>query len=124
MKELSKLQLCVYNVGGLMMLCGAVLPLFSEKIVYAAYIYTIGVILFAVMQYLQKYQGSDIVIRRLRRQQLLGASILLIAGLLMFASVYFTPSPVCGGWQMFLAIGAILELYTSFRIPNELNKGK
>lgn len=81
-------------------------------------------IMFSSMQVLQKYEGKNITLKRLRRQQILGALMLLLAGGLMACSVYGIP-PLCKGeWQVALAIGAILEVYTAFRIPAELAREK
>ena len=42
MKELSKLQLCVYNIGGLLLVAGIIVPLFSGATAVALYLYLLG----------------------------------------------------------------------------------
>ena len=99
MKELSKLQLCVYNIGGLLLVAGIIVPLFSGATAVALYLYLLGALMFSSMQVLQKYEGKNITLKRLRRQQILGALMLLLAGGLMACSVYGIP-PLCKGeWQ-------------------------
>ena len=80
MKELSKLQLCVYNIGGLLLVAGIIVPLFSGATAVALYLYLLGALMFSSMQVLQKYEGKNITLKRLRRQQILGALMLLLAG--------------------------------------------
>jgi drug/metabolite transporter (DMT)-like permease len=58
-----------------------------------------------------------LIVRRLRRQQILGAVLLVFAGVLMFVTKH-------NEWVLCLTIAAILELYTAFRIPSELEKEK
>lgn len=91
MKELSKLQLCVYNIGGLLLVAGIIVPLFSGATAVALYLYLLGALMFSSMQVLQKYKGKNITLKRLRRQQILGALMLLLAGGLMACSVYGIP---------------------------------
>lgn len=124
MKELSKLQLYVYNIGGVLLVAGIAAPIFSGIRAVSLYLYAFGALMFSSMQILQKYEGNDITLKRLRRQQILGALMLLLTGGLMACSVYGIP-PLCKGeWQMTLAIGALLEVYTAFRIPAELARKK
>jgi hypothetical protein len=77
--------------------------------------YTVGAFLFAAMQMADRYEGSSFVIRRLRRQQVLGAVMLMLTGVAMFVCKY-------NEWIVCLLIACLLELYTAFRIPQELEK--
>ena len=53
---------------------------------------------------------------------MLGACCLLAAGALMFCSQYGL-GPLRGAeWQLGLAIGAVLETYSAFRLPAELER--
>ena len=65
MKELSKLQLCVYNIGGLLLVAGIIVPLFSGATAVALYLYLLGALMFSSMQVLQKYEGKNITLKRL-----------------------------------------------------------
>lgn len=122
MRQLSKLQLLIYNMGGLLIVIGAAMPIFQPSTSWPPYVFTLGALLFTAMQAQQRYEGRNITIRRLRRQQLLGALALVVAGALMFCSRYGYGPFTGAEWQMVLAIGAVLEVYTAFRIPAELKK--
>ena len=64
---------------------------------------------------LRPNEGKNLIIRRLRRQQIIGAMLLVFAGVLMFTSKR-------NEWIVCLTIAAILQLYTAWRIPSELEK--
>ena len=82
------------------------------------YIYTVGAVLFAYVQVMMgRYDGKNLIIRRLRRQQIIGAALLVFAGVLMFTSKR-------NEWIVCLTIAAVLQLYTAYRIPSELEKEK
>ena len=66
---------------------------------------------------MSRYEGKNLIVRRLRRQQILGAVLLVFAGVLMFVTKH-------NEWVLCLTVAAILELYTAFRIPSELEKEK
>lgn len=120
MHQLTKLQLLVYNVGGLLVIIGALLPIFLPDPTPSPYVFSAGALMFGAMQALQRYEGHSFTVRRLRRQQLLGALALVVAGGFMFCSLYGV-APFSGSeWQMAFAIGAVFEVYTAFRIPAAL----
>lgn len=124
MKRLSKIQLWIYNCGGVLLLIGAMLPMIGDLSLVVPCIYSVGTLMFVSMQYLQMYNGKNITLVRLRRQQILGCVMLLITGGLMFFS-YFNFGPLRNGeWMISLSIGALLEVYTAFRIPMEMEKEK
>ena len=84
---------------------------------FSPYLYTIGSILFAYVQVMDGYVGKNLIVRRLRRQQILGAVLLVFTGVLMFVTKH-NELILC------LTVAAFLELYTAFRIPAELDKEK
>lgn len=104
----KKLQGILLAIGALVLLAGAALMITRWKA--APYIYCIGALLFAAMQMADRYEGKDIIIKRLRRQQLFAALMLLVTGVLMFVERH-------NGWVATLTIAALLELYTAFRMP-------
>ena len=121
MKKLTQLQTAIMNFGGLAIVVGALMPILGEPFLKVfPYVYTVGALCFCPMQMLARYEGSNFVVRRLRRQQLLGAMLLLAAAALMFMSLYRFGPFQGAEWQMSLALGAVFELYTSFRIPSAL----
>ncbi|MBR4297934.1 MAG: hypothetical protein IKT82_07095 [Bacteroidaceae bacterium] len=122
MKELTKFQAILYNLGGILMLIGALMPMEPSLIGYAAYVYTCGALAFGCMQLQQRYEGKNVALIRLRRQQII-ASFLLIAAGIMFIMKVNAIAPFRGDeWQVALCIAAFLELYTAFRIPAEIKK--
>lgn len=125
MHELNKVQTIIYQLGGVILLNGATWPIFfAEKAKIAPYIYAVGALMFCSMQLLCRYEGDNIVARRLRRQQILGALALLATAPLLFMSAYQTGPFTGAEWQMSLAVGAVLEVYTAFRLPAVIGKDK
>lgn len=128
MKQLSKTQSIIYLLGGLLMVIGAGTSLLAWR--FAPYVFAVGVVCFVSMQMLQRYDGQNFTIRRLRRIMLLSDVLFLVAALLMFANQgnvfglsYITyVQYIYNKWVIVLLIGAILQLYSSHRIGHELEK--
>ena len=99
----------------MLLLVGAMLQITRWEL--SPILYTIGAVMFAYVQVMSRYEGKNLIIRRLRRQQILGAVLLVFAGVLMFVTKH-------NEWVLCLTVAAILELYTAFRIPSELEKEK
>ncbi len=117
-----KTKQTLYYIGGLLLVVGAVLPLFFPAV--APYVFAVGALLFAPVQMADRYEGRNIVIRRLRRQQVMGAFLLLVTAVLMFMQLYQLRPFRGSEWKIFLAIAVFLELYTVFRIDFEEKKEK
>ena len=105
----------IQMVGAVLLLVGAMLQITRWEL--SPYIYTLGAVMFAYIQVMSRYDGKNLIIRRLRRQQIIGAVLLVFAGVLMFVTRH-------NEWVLCLTVAAILELYTAFRIPSELEKEK
>ncbi|WP_028904190.1 MULTISPECIES: hypothetical protein [unclassified Prevotella] len=128
MKELNKIQTAIFLFGGILMAIGAGTTLLGWG--SAPYIYALGALGFASMQMLQRYEGSNFTIRRLRRMQVLSDVLFLAAAVLMFANMgnvfglsYITYIEyVFNKWVIVLLIAALLQLYSMHRIGNELDK--
>ena len=128
MNQLNKTQNIIFLVGGLMMVIGAGTSLLAWS--WAPHIYAIGAICFAAMQMLQRYEGKNFTIRRLRRMMIISDILFLLAALLMFANMgnFLHLSQVdyvqyvYNKWVIVLLIAAILQLYSSHRIGHELEK--
>ena len=112
---MSKNYQIIQGVGAVLLLVGAMLQITRWEL--SPIIYTIGAVMFAYVQVMSRYEGKNLIVRRLRRQQILGAVLLVFAGVLMFVTKH-------NEWVLCLTIAAILELYTAFRIPSELEKEK
>lgn len=128
MRQLNNWQNAIFLVGALLMVVGAGASLLQWPA--APYVFALGALGFASMQMLQRYEGSNFVIRRLRRIMLLSDVLLLVSAVLMFASQenVFGLSHITylqyvyNKWVVTLLIAAILQLYTTHRIGNELEK--
>ena len=79
----------LYRAGGLLVVIGAVLPLIAPAV--APWVFGLGALFFSPIQMTDRYEGGNIIIRRLRRQQVLGALMLLVTAALMFTSYYNIP---------------------------------
>lgn len=120
MKELTPLQNGVMMMGGVLVIFGAAIYMFLPITGFIAF--AMGSLAFSYMQLLQRYDGHSFVIRRLRRQQLLGAVAILIAACLMAMQTFRFGFALRNEWVVALTIGCVLELYTAFRLPMELDK--
>jgi hypothetical protein len=128
MRELNKLQTAIFLFGGILMAIGAGTTLLGWG--SAPYIFAIGAVGFSSMQMLQRYEGQNFTIRRLRRMMLISDVLFLVAALLMFASKgnYFGLSYITyieyvyNKWVVVLLIAALLQLYSMHRIGSELEK--
>jgi hypothetical protein len=128
MRQLSKTETLLMLLGGTLMVIGSGASLFLQS--WAPYIFAPGALLFAAMQMRQTYEGTNFTIRRLRRIMLISDVLFLIAALMMFANqanffgldflLYI--KYVHNNWIVILLVAAILQLYTSHRIANELEK--
>ena len=122
MRQLSKTETIILLVGGLLMVVGAGGSMF--------YIFAPGALMFAAMQMRQTYEGNNFTVRRLRRILLTSDVLFLLAGLLMLANqsnffgidLLLYIKYVHNNWIVVLLVAAILQLYASHRIANELEK--
>ena len=113
---MNKTYSYIQIIGALMLLAGAMLQITRWEL--SPYIYTVGAVLFAYVQVMMgRYEGKNLIIRRLRRQQIIGAVLLVFAGVPMFTSKR-------NEWMVCLTIAAVLQLYTAYRIPSEMEKEK
>ena len=115
-------------LGGLLMVVGSGTALFIQS--WAPYVFAPGALLFAAMQLRQRYEGNNITVKRLRHMIILSDVLFLVAALLMFANQsnflgldYLTYIKyVHNNWVVVLLVAAILQLYASHRIANELEE--
>ncbi|MBR5706743.1 MAG: hypothetical protein IKX55_04130 [Bacteroidaceae bacterium] len=130
-KKENRLIESLITVGGLLLIAGAAVYVTGWE--FSPYFYLAGSIMFAVGQFSDRYTGDDPIIKRLRFQQVLGACFILITGFLMFSENFhlrLLENPAMGGklngflitvtrrnnWIVTLSIGALFELYSSFRM--------
>lgn len=110
---MKKIQQYTYFIGGILLILGA--ALYITRWEWAPYIYIAGSFMFGAMQLLDRYTGRNQVLRRLRRQQILGAIALMLTGVFMLSCKH-------NEWILCMLIGCLVELYTAFRIPQEYEK--
>ena len=110
---MKKLYSFIYMLGGIMLVVGA--ALYITKWVWAPYIYITGSLMFGAMQMMDRYTGNNWIIRRLRRQQIVGAIALMLTGVLMLVCKH-------NEWILCMLVGCLMQLYTAFRIPQEMEK--
>ncbi|MBQ8454515.1 MAG: hypothetical protein IJ537_04110 [Bacteroidaceae bacterium] len=120
MKELTPLQNWCFRIGAVMMLVGTAVYIMYPMV--GMYVFGIGTLMFTLMQVQAEYMGREITIIRLRRQQLLACCCFVLA-LVMMSMHRLQWGPFRRQeWIVALTIGCVLELYTSFRIPQEIEK--
>ena len=128
MRQLSKTQNLIFLAGAVLMVAGAGSSVLMWR--WAPYVFAVGAVGFASMQMQQRYEGHSVTIRRLRRIMLLSDVLFLVSALLMLASqgnvlgvshiTYI--EYVYNKWVITLLIAAVLQLYSTHRIANELEK--
>ncbi|MBO7246898.1 MAG: hypothetical protein J6V02_00940 [Bacteroidaceae bacterium] len=128
---MNKMINVMMTIGGVLLLVGAMVMITGWG--YAPYIYLLGSVMFASAQLSDRYDGDDMILKRLRLQQVLGSILLVITGFLMFSSNYhqqlmFNNSmndtlrsflltlTARNSWIVTLCIATLFELYSSFRI--------
>jgi hypothetical protein len=128
---MNKMINVMMTIGGVLLLVGAMVMITGWD--YAPYIYLLGSVMFASAQMSDRYDGDDMILKRLRLQQVLGSILLVITGFLMFSSNYhqqlmFNNSmndtlrsflltlTARNSWIVTLCIATLFELYSSFRI--------
>ena len=128
MRQLNNWQNLLFLAGAVLMVAGAGASLLGWG--GAPYVFALGALGFASMQMLQRYEGANFVVRRLRRIMLLSDVLFLVSAVLMFASqdnAFRLPHVtylqyVYNKWVVTLLIAAVLQLYTTHRIDRELEK--
>jgi hypothetical protein len=128
MKQLSKIQQIIYLIGATLMAAGAGMSVLGWAV--APYLYCVGALCFASMQMLQRYEGTNFTIKRLRRIMLTSDVLFMLAGVLMLTNgqnvlgldhiTYI--EYVYNKWIIVLLIAAILQLYSLHRLEKELAK--
>ena len=128
MRQLNSFQIAIYLIGALLMAVGAGASMLAWR--PAPYVFAVGAIAFVSMQVIQRYEGTNFVIRRLRRMMLISDFFFILSAVLMIANTsnflgldYITYIEyVYNKWVIPLLIAAILQLYSTHRIGKELEK--
>ncbi len=112
---MKKFFVILNYVGALALLSGLVMRLFVPQVY--AFVYMCGAVLFALTQFLLRPRCGGVVVRRLVAQQQLAGLFLIAAGVLMFTHYN-------NEWIAILFCGALMELYTVFRLSRELDNSR
>ena len=115
-------------MGAVLLLAGAIGTIFEWHL--SPYVFSAGAIFYSVVQMLQTYDGRNITIRRLRRIMLFSDLLLLLTAVMLFATYGKVPfidqityaQYIHNNWVVTLLLAAVLQLYTTVRIDNELIK--
>lgn len=122
MRQLTPRQLIFFQVATIAMIVS--LCLFTILPIIALCIYAVCSALFAFFIFLMRYEGSDITLLRLRRQQIFGAVCLILVAFAR-AMQLFQLSPLRHNeWMIFLTIGVLLFNYATWRITYIMEKRK
>ena len=137
MRQLNKLESIIYLAGGIIMVVGAGLYAFLMIQPFACWLMLVGAIAFVLVQARQRYLGTQLVVRRLRRIMTLAGWGFILAGLFMVEDVYGIVRPFAvnsiGGyttyvnivyhnWVVILLIATVIEFYTIHRIDHIIKK--
>ncbi len=134
MRQLNRTQNSVFLFGSLLMVVGMGFYAFQVQRLYAAVVYLAGAIIFAILQCMQTYQGTDFVIRRLKNMMNLADILFVLAGILMIDTATMFLRPMFSNietyfqwlynkWLVVLLVAVILELYSVNRISYKLKNG-
>lgn len=120
-KKLSHRENLLFRTGAILLVAGLLVRMPLPLPGFA--LMAVGAVLYTTMQWRAEYQGSDITLGRLRKQQLLSCALLLIAVVLLGMQTFRVGGRFQRGeWVLCLAIAAFIQLYTAWRIPSELEK--
>ena len=135
MKQLNRFQSILFAIGGMLMVIGAGCFAFMWQQQVVCWLFLAGASMFTLMQSMQTYEGSNFVIRRLKRIQAVANIFFMLAGILMVDTAYMFFRPLFNSsiayidflynkWVVLLLIAALLEIYTMHRIDHEMKKDK
>lgn len=110
----------ILAIGMILLLVMAILPLFGIMQSWFKYIYAAGAVLTLIARFLDRYQGSNITLRRLYRIQTVSSICYCASAAILFSTINNLVSEK--DWLPFLMTGAVLQIYSSLRIQSEERK--
>ena len=128
MKQLNKVENVIFLLGAVMMVAGAVANVF--QVGWASYVFAMGVAAYVLMQFKQSYEGTSTTVMRLRQVVMVSDVLFILTSLLMFANndnlfgfdALTYAQYIHNNWVVTLLVGAVLQLYTYWRLGVELPK--
>lgn len=120
MKNKQQLANILLAVGMIVLLVTAVMPLVGMYFAWVKYVYAAGALLTLVARMLERYTGKSITLRRLYRIQTVSALCYCASAAVLCISLgeYVSEKD----WLAFLMAGAVLQIYSSWRIQSEERK--
>ncbi len=97
----------------------ALLPIMKVSWIGTRYLFAIGAVGILIVRLFQRYKGDNLRIKRLHRMERVSALCFCVSAALMFF-----PMETATDWVVFLLVGALLQLYTSFMIESVTKKEK
>jgi len=133
MKQLNKTQSAIFVAGGVLMVVGAGCYAFMWHRELMCWVYLVGAVMFAIMQVMQTYEGTNATIKRLKKIMTTADIFFVLSGFLMVDSAYMFFRTffsdyntylqyVFNKWVLLLLVASVLEVYTMHRISSELGK--
>lgn len=122
MRQLSRLQSLTLQAGALVLLAGVALT--GSRSPLSAVLFGLGALMFCPMMMLARYEGKNITILRLRRQQLFGLGAILVSAVLYVMEIFeWGPYALRHNyWLVALAVGCVFLVYSVFRLSYEIKK--
>ena len=128
MKQLNKVENVIFLLGAVMMVAGAVASVL--QVGWASYVFAMGVAAYVLMQFKQSYEGTSTTVMRLRQLVIVSDVLFILTSLLMFANndnlfgfdALTYAQYIHNNWVVTLLVGAVLQLYTYWRLGVELPK--
>ncbi len=116
----QKTATILLSVGMIILLITAVLPIIGVNMPWIKYIYAGGAIFTLISHTLNKYNGKNFTLKRLYRIQAVSSICYCIsaATLCIPLGSYISEKD----WLAFLMAGAVLQIYSSWRIQSEESK--
>lgn len=107
-------------IGMILLLVMAILPLFGIMQSWFKYFYATGAVFTLVARLLDRYEGSNITLRRLYRIQTVSSICYCASAGILFSTIKNFVSEK--DWLPFLLTGAVLQIYSALRIQSEERK--
>ena len=128
MNRLNQIENILFILGALMMVVGSAANVLFQS--WAPYVFAVGALAFSLMQMKQRYERTNLTIRRLRRIMICSAVLFVLSAFFMFAdhvkvlSVQYLlyVQYIHNNWVILLLIAAVLQLYSTHRLGTELEK--
>ncbi len=112
MNKMKVISVC-NSLSWVALVFGALGRMFVPEV--AAWVFLVAALCLAVTQFLLRVRGGNFVLKRLVLQQQIAGVVLVAAGVLMFTHTR-------NEWIVVMFVGTLLQLYTAFRIPQEMEK--